>query len=179
MTVRVPRWGIAFLATAFLAAAAHAQTSQGSQTGAGPENPGSIKGDTQPAGSEPPHGNAGPTADSTPAAPIGSSPETTPAKFNEDVAARDRIPIMARPLALSDEQKRQIYDRIMNNAEIPVTQTTAKPASILPASVELSELSPPVDQEIPAMRGYKYVKLPDRVLVVSPSNRVVVGEVRR
>jgi hypothetical protein len=179
MTVQVRRWGIALLAAVLLATSAHAQTGQGSQAGAGPENPGSVKGDTQPAGSEPPHANAGPTADNTPAAPIGSGPETTPAKFNEDVAARDRIPIMARPLPLSDEQKRRIYDRVMNSAEIPVTQTTAEPATILPGSVELSELSPPVDQQIPAVRGYKYVKLPDRVLVVSPSDRVVVGEVRR
>lgn len=179
MTVPIPRCGIALLGAVLLATSAYAQTGQGSQAGAGPESPGSVKGDTQPAGSEPPHGNAGPTADNTPAAPIGASPETTPAKFNEDVAARDRIPIMARPLPLSEDQKRQIYDRVMNSAEIPVTQAIAEPASVLPGSVELSELSPPVDQQIPALRGYKYVKLPDRVLVVSPSNRVVVGEVRR
>ena len=86
---------------------------------------------------------------------------------------------MARPLPLDDEQKRQIYDRVMGNAQIPVTQTTAQPATILPGTVELSELSPAIDEQIPAVRGYKYVKLPDRVLVVSPSNRVVVGEIRR
>ncbi len=177
MTMRVPHWGLSFVAAALLATSVLAQNSQAPQGKEAPE--GATKGDTQQSGSEPPHHNTGPTGDTTSGAPIGAGPETTPAKFNEDVAARDRIPIMARPLPLDDEQKRQIYDRVMGNAQIPVTQTTAQPATILPGTVELSELSPAIDEQIPAVRGYKYVKLPDRVLVVSPSNRVVVGEIRR
>jgi hypothetical protein len=177
MTLRVPHWGLSFIAAALLATSALAQNSQSPQGREAPE--GATKGDTQQSGSEPPHHNSGPTADTTSGPPIGSGPETTPAKFDAAVAARDRIPIMARPLPLSDEQKRQIFDRVMSNQQIPVTQTTAQPATILPGSVELSELSPAIDEQIPAVRGYKYVKLPDRVLVVSPSNRVVVGEIRR
>ena len=179
MTLRVQHWGLSFIAAALLATSALAQNSQGPQGREAPE--GATKGDTQQSGSEPPHHNSGPTGDATPAvAPIGSGPETTPAKFDAAVAARDRIPIMARPLPLNDEQKRQIYDRVMGNEQIPVTQTTAaQTATILPGSVELSELSPPIDEQIPAVRGYKYVKLPDRVLVVSPPNCVVVGEIRR
>src|SRR5512132_831537 len=99
-------------------------------------------------GSEPPHHNTGPTGDTTSGAPIGAGPETTPAKFNEDVAARDRIPIMARPLPLNDEQKRKIYDQVMGNEQIPVAQTTAQPATILPDSIELSELSPAIGEQI-------------------------------
>jgi len=145
----------------------------------GPENPGSARGDTQPAGSEPLHGNRGPTGDATHSGPIGASEQTMPAKADEDVAARDRVPIMARPLPLTDDQKRQIYDSVMNNTDVPVTQTVAKPATILPGSVELSALPSDLEDQIPAVRGYKYVKLQDKVLLVSPANRVVVGEIER
>jgi hypothetical protein len=178
MSPRTFPWGLSFIAAVLLATSVHAQNSPTPQAREAPE--GATKGDTQKSGSEPPHHNSGPAGDATPAAaPIGAGPETAPAKFDADVAARDRIPIMARPLALNDEQKRQIYDRVMSSEHIPVTQTTAQPATILPGSVELSELSPAIDDQIPAVRGYKYVKLPDRVLVVSPPNRVVVGEIRR
>jgi hypothetical protein len=178
MSSRTSLWGLSFIAAVLLATSVHAQNSETPQAREAPE--GGTKGDMQQSGSEPPHHNSGPTGDATPAAaPIGSGPETTPAKFDANVAARDRIPIMARPLALNDEQKRQIYDRVMSSEQIPVTQTTAQPATILPGSIELSELSPAIDDQIPAVRGYKFVKLPDRVLVVSPPNRVVVGEIRR
>jgi hypothetical protein len=143
------------------------------------QNPGSAKGDTQPAGSEPPHGNAGPTGDSTAHAPIGAGAQTMPAKFDPDVAARDRVPIMARPLPLSPEQKRQIYDSVMNDAQIPSMATDASPATILPPTVEFGALPAGMEDQIPAVRGYKFVKLQDKVLIVAPANRVVVGEIKR
>jgi len=152
---------------------AHAQASQAA------ENPAGAKGDTQPAGSEPPQPPGSPGATGTSQAPIGSGPQTMPAKFDADVAARDRVPIMARPLPLSAEQKRQIYDSVMNDAQVPAAVTEATPATILPPTVELSELPPGVEDQIPAVRGYKYLKLQDKVLLVAPANRVVVGEIAR
>ena len=48
--------------------------------------PGNTKpGDTQSTGSEPPHASPGSTGDATVTSPIGSGPETTPAKFDENV----------------------------------------------------------------------------------------------
>src|SRR5215216_2141441 len=155
---------LALLGAIMVAAASYAQTTPA------PENPGAAKGDTQSSGSEPPHGNAGPTGDAAATGPIGAGPETMPAKFNEDVAARDRIPIMARPLPLTDEQKRQIYSSVMNDAQVAATQTAAHPATILPASVEFSELPAGLEDQIPAVRGYKSLKLQDKVLLVSPSS---------
>lgn len=102
-----------------------------------------------------------------------------PAKFDEGVAARDGIAIMARPLPLSAEQKQQIYASVMNNDKVAVTQTTAEPATILPAWVEFSELPPGTEDQIPAVRDYKYVKLQDKVLLAIPESRVVVGEIQR
>ena len=169
----------AALALLVAATTAPAQTNQPNSGQQGAQNPGGPRGDTQPAGSEPPHGNAGPTGDSTAHAPIGAGPETMPAKFDENVAARDRIPIMARPLPLNDEQKRQIYTSIMNNTQVPATQTTAQPATILPSTVELTPLPPGLADQIPAVRGYKAVKLQGKVLLVVPESRVVVGEIQQ
>jgi hypothetical protein len=139
----------------------------------------------QQAGSEPPPPSGASAADTHPAAdahpqgPIGSGPQTMPAKFDESIAQRDRIPIMARPLPLSDDQKRQIYAAVMNNGQGSVGHTAAEPATILPASVELAALPSGLEDQIPAVRGYKYVKLQDKVLLVSPASRVVVGEIDR
>jgi hypothetical protein len=171
---------LALVAAAWLSTSGHAQT----QTGQGAENPGSVKGDTQPAGSEPPASTEGAKADPSGTAaeasgPIGASPQTMPAKFSAEVAARDRIPIMARPLPLSDEQKRRIFDSVMSDTQVPVTPTDAKPATILPGTVSLSALPAGTEDEIASVRGYKYVKAPDKVLLVSPANRVVVGEIER
>ena len=163
------------------ATTAIAQSQGGPNSGQqGAQNPGGPQGDTQPAGSDPPPAKDGPTGTagtSAAHAPIGAGPETMPAKFDENIAARDRIPIMARPLPLSDEQKRQIYSSVMNNAQAPTAQTTAQPATILPSSVELSELPGGLQDQIPAVRGYKSVKLQDKVLLVIPETRVVVGEI--
>jgi hypothetical protein len=171
-----PAYGAIALALFGLAAAP--TTGHAQQPNQAVQNPGSPQGDTQPAGSEPPHGNPGPTGDTTSHAPIGSGPETMPAKFDPNVAARDRVPIMARPLPLSAEQKQQIYDSVMNT-QLPAAQTDASPATILPPTVELSALPGGMEDRIPALRGYKYVKLPDKVLIVAPANRVVVGKIER
>jgi hypothetical protein len=166
---------VALFGAALIVATANAQIGQVPNSVGPAQNPGSVKGDTQPAGNEPPSANPGPTGDAEPAGPIGATRETMPSKFNPDVAARDRIPIMERPPALTDEQKRQIYDGVMNNARIPTTQTTAKPGTVLPGSVELSDLD--ATDQIPVMRGYKYVKAQDKVLIVNAPDRMVVGEV--
>jgi len=165
----------------FTVATATAQTQGAPNSGQqGAQNPGGPQGDTQPAGSDPPPAKDGPTGaagTSAAHAPIGAGPETMPAKFDENIAARDRIPIMARPLPLNDEQKRQIYASVMSNTQTPTAQTTAEPASFLPSSVELSELPGGLQDQIPAVRGYKSVKLQDKVLLVIPETRVVVGEI--
>jgi hypothetical protein len=75
---------------------------------------------------------------------------------------------MERLPALTDEQKRQIYDGVMNNALIPITPGTAEPGTVLPGSVAISDLDPRVTDQIPVMRGYKYVKAQGKVLIVSP-----------
>jgi len=133
--------------------------------------------DTQPAGSEPPQDNGNARVESQPQSPIGVSPQTQspigvspqtkPAKFDPAVAAQDRIPIMARPLPLTDEQKHQIYASVMGNRQASADQAAvaAKPGSVLSGTADLATLPPGVEDQIPAVRGYKYVTAPDKVLL--------------
>ena len=108
------------------------------------------------------------------AAPDG---ETVPAKWSEQILARDKVPTMARPLPLNDQQKRRIYDTV-SAANKSVANVDAKPASMLPPSVELFDL-PAEIADMPALQGLKYFRLADKVLLVQPPNKVVVGEVNR
>jgi hypothetical protein len=110
----------------------------------------------------------------------GTSPdsETAPAKHSARNAEADRPAIMARPLALTDAQRRAIYERVMSGGPQQATeQFTAEPASVIPSTVALHELPPGIADEVPVLRGYKYVKVDDRVVIVDPPNRVVVGAI--
>jgi len=54
-----------------------------------------------------------------------------------------------------------------------------RPTHALPRSVELRELPASVTKDVPVVRGYKFVKLEDRVLLVSPLDRTVAAEMPR
>ena len=107
------------------------------------------------------------------AGPPGAGPQTMPSTMSPANAQSDHTPIMARPLPLTDDQKRQIVAAV---GSAPVAQVNAKPAQVLPLSVALQDLPPDLGN-LPALRGYKYVNLADRVIFVAPASREVVGEV--
>jgi hypothetical protein len=101
---------------------------------------------------------------------------TVPSKFSERNAAIDRLPIMAMPLGLTDEQRRKIRDSILRT-NTPVVPVEAQPAQILPSSIPLHDL--PKDlADIPAVAGLKFVVLEDRILLVQAPNWIVVGKIR-
>jgi hypothetical protein len=52
-------------------------------------------------------------------------------------------------------------------------------ATALPSSVALQELPASVTRKVPMVEGYKFVKLDDRILLVSPVDRLVVAEMPR
>jgi Protein of unknown function (DUF1236) len=85
-----------------------------------------------------------------------------------------------RSLPLSDEQRGHIFDGIMKIHNAPVANVPApEPASALPSSVALQELPASVTHDIPIVQGYKFVKLDDRILLVSPVDRLVVAQMPR
>jgi hypothetical protein len=86
----------------------------------------------------------------------------------------------SRTLPLTDEQRGHIFDGIMKLRDAPVADVTApETVTALPGSVALQELPASVTQEVPLVQGYKFVKLDDRILLVSPLDRAVVAEMPR
>jgi hypothetical protein len=108
-----------------------------------------------------------------PGAPENS--QTEPAKFSTRNAALDTLPTMAQPLALTDEERRRIAESIAK-ANAPVTPISAKLADILPDGVTPSDLPREVS-DIPAVKDLKYVRLPDKIVLVRAPNMVVTGEI--
>jgi hypothetical protein len=135
-------------------------------------------GKQEPGVSEPHQSDAGPVLLdgrwNVPGAPADS--QTVPSKFSERNARLDKLPIMAFPLGLTDAQRQQIAARV-GAADAPVATLGTKLSEELPMGVALNDLPQALNSEVPAVHGLKYVRTSDRVLLVAPSNRIVVGEV--
>jgi Protein of unknown function (DUF1236) len=102
------------------------------------------------------------------------------ARNSADVTASIGESASARSLPLSEEQRGHIFDGIMRIHDAP-TADVALPEFVtaLPSSVALQELPVNVTREIPLLQGYKFVKLEDRILLVSPVDRSVVAQMPR
>ena len=108
-----------------------------------------------------------------PGAPADS--HTVPAKFSPRNDAIDQLPIMGMSLGLSEAQKRTIADSV-RSADKPAIRTQAKISEELPWDVTVHDL--PAAASDPAMAKLKYVRGQDRILLIEPTNRVVVGEIK-
>jgi Protein of unknown function (DUF1236) len=83
-------------------------------------------------------------------------------------------------LALSDEQRGRIYDGVMDIHDAPVVRVPAPElAQALPRGVAMQDLPAGVIRAIPQVRGHKFVKFDDRILVVDPASRLVVAMIPR
>jgi hypothetical protein len=83
-------------------------------------------------------------------------------------------------LALSDEQRGRIYESVMHISDAPVARAPAPAlADALPSGVAMQDLPASVTREIPLVRGHKFVKFDDRIVVVDPASRVVVAMIPR
>lgn len=101
---------------------------------------------------------------------------TTPSKVSQRNAQLDGIPLMARGPQLTDAQRKLIVERVMA-APGPAAQLDASPTSVVPANVDLQVWPADIVGQVPTLQGTKFVKLSDKVLVVQPNNRIVVGEI--
>ena len=80
----------------------------------------------------------------------------------------------------SDQERGRIFDGVMRISDAPVTEIAApEVADPLPEDVPMQELPPELVGEIPLVRGHKFVKLDDRILVVSSASRLVVAMIPR
>jgi hypothetical protein len=80
----------------------------------------------------------------------------------------------------SDEERGRIFDGVMRISDAPVTEMVApEVADPLPEEVPMQELPSDIIREIPLVRGHKFVKFDDRILVVSSTSRLVVAMIPR
>ena len=80
----------------------------------------------------------------------------------------------------SDEERGRIFDGVMRISDVPVTEMAApEVADPLPEEVPMQELPTDIIHEIPLVRGHKFVKFDDRILVVSSTSRLVVAMIPR
>ena len=87
---------------------------------------------------------------------------------------------MTQELPLTDEERARIHARIIGMRGAPTADVPPPELlNALPASVPLHDLPSDMGREIPLVQGYKFVKLDDRILLVSPATRVVVSEIPR
>lgn len=112
--------------------------------------------------------------------PIGSTAQTMPAKLSERNDILDRVPVMALPLPLSEQDRRAIYQAVMADKSQPEAGADSlKPAAQLPNDVALdgTHALPESLQGIALIKGLSYVKAKDKVFLVSPATRIVVDEI--
>jgi hypothetical protein len=83
-------------------------------------------------------------------------------------------------LALDNEQLGWIFLGIINQPDTPESELPlAMVSDALPESIALQDLPAMVTQKLPQMKDYKFVKLDDRILLVSPQSRLVVAQIPR
>jgi len=103
--------------------------------------------------------------------------ETVPAKFSARNATLDKLPIIAAPLWLNDQQRQKIA-ATLRTGSAPVASTDTALAGQIPLNVEMLDLPDALKREIPDVQKLKYVRAGERILLVDPPNRIVVGEIK-
>ena len=128
---------------------------------------------------QPPAANAQPPqpafvngALAVPGAPANS--QTVPAKFSAKNDADDKLITLAYTFkTLSNEERRAIYQALRGK---PVgTAFNADIGVELPVETGLQPVPDELANNVPQTKGYYYMVAQDRVLLVSPANRTVVG----
>ena len=83
-------------------------------------------------------------------------------------------------LSLSDEQRGLVFMGVINLPDVPeLTMRAPEPGVPLSQAVELHEIPAMVVRQIPEVDGYQFVKLEDRILLVSADTRQVETTIPR
>lgn len=160
---------------------------QGQAAIGGPMSPGASAGGKAPTpggsadrASETMGARAAGTAPAAKLGPIGATGQTMPSKFSERNDVLDRVPMMALPLRLTDEERQQIYKAVMADQAQPAADADAlTSASELSTDQALNGMHPlPASVSgMEALNKLAYVKGKNKVLLVIPSTRTVVDEI--
>ena len=112
--------------------------------------------------------------------PIGATGQTMPAKFSDRNDTLDRVPIMAWPMRLTDQDRRRIYQAVMTDKSPPAAGADAlAPASELSTEQALNQTHALPDslQDIALLKRLTFLKTKNKVLLIEPSTRIVVEEI--
>jgi hypothetical protein len=101
--------------------------------------------------------------------------------YDRESEATGSVTLAAAPrLELSDEQRALIFLGVINLPDIPeFAMHTPAPGVPLASTVELYDIPAMVVRQVPEMDGYKFVKLEDRILLVSAETRYVESSIPR
>jgi hypothetical protein len=112
--------------------------------------------------------------------PIGSTGQTMPSTLSERNDVLDRVPIMAQPIPMTDQERQRIYQAVMaDKTQASAGAEALGPASFLSTEQALNETHPlPASvQDIAAVKHLQYVKTKDKVLLVEPATRIVFEQI--
>lgn len=122
--------------------------------------------------------NAGPIAakGEGPAVP-GASSQTIPSTVSTENTAKDEHWWLDRGLALSAEQKQQIYKTLARDGAKAGAGTGifAEPSAVVPTEAKLYEVPKELAAAIPYIEDFKYVVSQNKVVLVDPVNGVVAA----
>lgn len=101
--------------------------------------------------------------------------------YDRESEATGSVQLAAAPrLSLSEEERGLVFLGVINLPDVPDAAMRAPPAGMpLAPTVELHDIPAMVIRRIPQMDGYKFVKLEDRILVVSAETRQVETAIPR
>ena len=101
--------------------------------------------------------------------------------YDRETEATGSVNLAAMPrLSLSDEERALIFLGVINLPNIPeLAMRAPEPGMPVARTVELQEIPAMVVRRIPEVRGYKFIKLDDRILVVSADTRQVEAMIPR
>lgn len=115
-----------------------------------------------------------------PSGPIGSFGQTIPAKFSKRNDILDHVPTMAIPLPLSDQQRKQIYDAVMaDGSQLVAGADELKPSSELSPDQAAGGMHP-LPESVRGIDGVSrlyYIKAKEKVFLIEPATRTVVGQI--
>ena len=125
----------------------------------------------------PPQSIAHPADASNPVQPVpGAMPgsDTVPSRLSEKNAADDKLITIAYTFkTLTDEQRRAIYQALKDQPA--GSAFNADIGTALPSAVELKPMPGALAAQVPQTKDYQFAVADNRVLLVSPASRIVVG----
>jgi glucose/arabinose dehydrogenase len=103
--------------------------------------------------------------------------DTVPAKYSAKNAADDKLITVAYTFKSLTADERQAIYQALKDQPAGTSTFNAEIGAVLPPAVELRALPGEVTARVPQTKDYQYAVAANRVLLVSPPTRIVVGVV--